>query len=434
MTAQERRSAPSSPARGNSRGVAARIVGDWLTNGVFPDRLLGAVTEDHAFVLELVHGVLRNYRALDWARAQFAPRRPRAELDAHILVGLYQLLLLDHVQDYAAVNETVGAAKTALGPRAANLVNAILRRTQAREADLRARLERQPPGIRWSHPDLLIARWTAQFSAAPTAALCAWNNERPQLTLRANLARATTDSLRQALKEAGIEAEPHPFAADRFLKLPHGSRVNDLPGYGEGWFSVQDPSTQIAVDLLHPQPGERVLDACAAPGGKTILAAEAMKGQGTLVAMDPAVPRLAPLRQNVARLQLGVVTIVQGDAARPQAVPELEAGFDAVLLDVPCTNTGVIRRRPDARWRFSPERLKAAVERQRAILDGAAPLVKQGGRLVYSTCSLELEENEEQVRGWLARHPEFTLAESRRLFPPETGTDGAFSALLLRRK
>ncbi|OQW94775.1 MAG: hypothetical protein BWK77_08585 [Verrucomicrobia bacterium A1] len=188
------------------------------------------------------------------------------------------------------------------------------------------------------------------------------------------------------------------------------------------------------MDLLHPQPGERVLDACAAPGGKTILAAEAMKGQGTLVAMDPAVPRLAPLRQNVARLQLGVVTIVQGDAARPQAVPELEAGFDAVLLDVPCTNTGVIRRRPDARWRFSPERLKAAVERQRAILDGAAPLVKQGGRLVYSTCSLELEENEEQVRGWLARHPEFTLAESRRLFPPETGTDGAFSALLLRRK
>ncbi|OQW96536.1 MAG: hypothetical protein BWK77_04360, partial [Verrucomicrobia bacterium A1] len=115
---------------------------------MFPDRLLGAVTEDHAFVLELVHGVLRNYRALDWARAQFAPRRPRAELDAHILVGLYQLLLLDHVQDSAAVNETVGAAKTALGPRAANLVNAILRRTQAREADLRARLERQPPGIR----------------------------------------------------------------------------------------------------------------------------------------------------------------------------------------------------------------------------------------------------------------------------------------------
>jgi 16S rRNA (cytosine967-C5)-methyltransferase len=433
MSSQTPRSAPSSPPRANSRAVAARIVGEWLANGVFPDRLLGAVAEDHAFVLELVHGVLRTYRALDWVRAQIAPRRPRAELDAHVLVGLYQLLFLDNVQDYAAVNETVEAAKAALGPRAANLVNAVLRRTQTRKADVHARLERQPPGVRWSHPDLLIARWTAQFSATPTAALCAWNNERPQLTVRVNLARATADSLRRALKDTGIEAEPHPFAPERFLRLPHGIRVNDLPGYEDGWFSVQDPSTQAAVDLLAPRPGERVLDACAAPGGKTILAAEAMKGQGTLVAMDPAVQRLAPLRQNVARLHLGVVTVIQGDAARPQTVPELGAGFDAVLLDVPCTNTGVIRRRPDVRWRFSAERLKTAAENQRAILDGAAPLVKQGGRLVYSTCSLEPEENERQIQDWLARHPEFAPGESRRLFPPETRTDGAFAALLLRR-
>jgi 16S rRNA (cytosine967-C5)-methyltransferase len=432
MTAGKSRSTPSSAARGNSRGVAARIVGAWLADGVFPDRMLDAVMEDHAFILELVHGILRTYRILDWVRTQIAPRRPRAELDAHVLVGLYQLLFLDNVQDYAAVNETVSAAKAALGPGAARLVNAVLRRAQAREPELRARLERQPVGIRCSHPDLLISRWTTQFGAERAAALCAWNNERPRLALRINLARTTADSYLRSLRDAGLEAVPHSFAPDRFLALPHGVRVTELPGYDEGWFSVQDPSTQMAVDLLAPRPGERILDGCAAPGGKTILAAEAMKGQGTLVAMDPVPQRLTPLRQSIARLQLGVATVIQGDAARPETVPELAAEFDAVLLDVPCTNTGVIRRRPDVRWRFSVGRMKSAQENQRSIFDGVAPLVKHGGRLVYSTCSLEPEENENQVEDWLVRHPEFALAGSRRLFPPETGTDGAFAALLLR--
>ena len=426
---------PGKPAAGapsNSRDAAARIVGTWLRSGAFPDRMLESVLADHGFVLELVHGVVRSFRPLDFIRAQLAPRQPRAELNAYLLVGLYQLLFLDDVEDYAAVNETVSAAKAALGAKAGNMVNAVLRRAQAGEAPLRAKLRQQPAAVRLSHPDLLVERWTRQFGADRAAALCDWDNRRPELALRINLTRTTLDALRLALTGAGVDCAPHPFDPRRFLRLSHGVRLFDLPGYAEGWFSVQDPSTQIAVDLLAPQPGERVLDACAAPGGKTILAAEALKGQGTLVAMDPSSERLVPLRQNIARLQLGNIAVVRGDAARPLDLPELAVAFDAVLADVPCTNTGVIRRRPDARWRFTAERLYAVCKRQAAILDGIVVRVRPGGRLVYSTCSLEPDENEGQVETWLARHPEFKMAEARRLFPPETGTDGAYAACLTR--
>jgi 16S rRNA (cytosine967-C5)-methyltransferase len=205
--------------------------------------------------------------------------------------------------------------------------------------------------------------------------------------------------------------------------------VTSLPGFADGAFYVQDPSTSVAPALLNPQPGETVLDACAAPGGKAMQLAELMKGQGTLVAMDPAADRLKPLRENVARLKWDFISVVEGDITKQPPA----ARFNAILLDVPCTNTGVIRRRPDARWRFSPERLRAACDKQEAILDAAAACLNPGGRIVYSTCSLELEENEGQVDRWLARHADFRLADSRKLFPPETQTDGAYAALLVKK-
>jgi 16S rRNA (cytosine967-C5)-methyltransferase len=277
-------------------------------------------------------------------------------------------------------------------------------------------LEKQPAAVRLSHPTVLIERWTKQFGADAAIRLCEWNNRRADVVIRVN-------------KTLQIEGQPHPFAPDRFLILPRGVSVTSLPGFTDGAFYVQDPSTSIAPALLNPRPGETVLDACAAPGGKTMQIAELMKGQGTLVAMDPAADRLKPLRENVARLKWNFINVVERDITKDTTA----ARYDAILLDVPCTNTGVIRRRPDARWRFSPERLRAACDKQAAILDAAAASLNPGGRIVYSTCSLELEENEGQVDRWLSRHAEFRLADSKKLFPPESQTDGAYAALLVRK-
>jgi len=400
----------------NSRLAAARIVSSWIKSDTFPDRELDAVENSRAFVMEVVLGIVRWFGALNWIRDRRVQQRPRPAVDACILVGLYQLLFMDDVQEYAAVNETVEAAKVAGGEKAASFVNAVLRRAQADKRQIFQALEKQPPATRLSHPKLLIDRWTRHFGDAEMVRLCEWNNRRADVVVRTN-------------KKASIEGQPHPFAPGRFVILPRGVSVTDVPGFADGSFYVQDPSTSVAPELLSPKPGETVLDACAAPGGKTMQMAEMMKGQGTLVAMDPAADRLKPLRENIARLKWDFIQVVEGDVTKHKTAMR----FDAILLDVPCTNTGVIRRRPDVRWRFSPERLRAACDKQGAILDAAAGRLADGGRIVYSTCSLELEENEGQIDRWLARNPQFRLADSKKLFPPESGTDGAFTALLVRK-
>lgn len=401
---------------GNSRLAAARIVSSWLKSDIFPDRELDAIESSRAFIMEMVLGIVRWYGALSWICDQRVQQKPRPEVHACILVGLYQLLFMDDVQEYAAVNETVEAAKVAGGERVASFVNAVLRRAQADKTQIFQTLEKQSAAVRLSHPQLLVDRWTKQFGADAALRLCEWNNRRADVVIRAN-------------KGIQIEGQPHPFAPDRFVILPRGASVTSLPGFADGAFYVQDPSTSVAPALLNPRPGETVLDACAAPGGKTMQIAELMKGQGTLVAMDPAADRLKPLRENVARLKWDFINVVERDITKDTTPTR----YDAILLDVPCTNTGVIRRRPDARWRFSPERLRAACDKQAAILESAAARLNPGGRLVYSTCSLELEENEGQIDRWLTRHADYRLVDSKKLFPPESGTDGAYAALLVKK-
>ncbi len=406
----------------NSRLAAARLVADWLKTAEFPDRLMESVAADRGFIMELVYGIIRRHRALEWIRSQLVERKPQTELEAVLLVGLYQLCFMDNVAEYAAINETVEAAKAELKQKAANMVNAVLRHAQARKPALMKSLASQPDGARLSHPDLLLDRWKKQFGVVAAIRLCEWNNSRPDMTVRVNAARISMPDWQTALKKAGMDGQPHPFAPQDFLVLPHGLRVNDLPGFAEGWFFVQDPSTQLAVDLLDPHPGERILDACAAPGGKTMIIAERMKGEGKLVASDPSEDRLKRLRENVARLGWNFIEVLKSGMATDT--------FNAILLDVPCSNTGVIRRRPDARWRFSLKDLKQVCDQQVAILDAAAGRLEPGGRLVYSTCSLEPEEDEQQIATWLARHPDFQLIEQRRLFPPDSGTDGVYAALI----
>ncbi|MBU4366413.1 MAG: RsmB/NOP family class I SAM-dependent RNA methyltransferase, partial [Kiritimatiellae bacterium] len=268
-------------------------------------------------------------------------------------------------------------------------------------------------------------RWMRHYGPVPTEALCAWNNQRADVIIRVNQLKTTPEAYLKTLSALGVgdQVQPHSFT------LAHGVRVTELPGYGEGHFMVMDPVAVQAVDLLDPQPGDHILDACAAPGGKTALIAARLRLKGQLVAMDLRTDRLPRLRANLERLGCAAfVKVVQGDARRLR--PESFGRFDRILLDVPCSNTGVIRRKPDVRWRFSKARLTRLGATQRELLERMAGLVKRGGCIVYSTCSLEPEENDLLISAWLKTHPEFRLQSSRQSFPPTSGQDGAYAVLL----
>ncbi len=419
-----------------SRMVAAEIVQRWLETGDFPDRLMDRVTADRGFVMELVYGTVKWIRQLEWVLKHCSKHLPEVPLRAHAMVGIHQLLHMDQVQTYAAVNETVAGVKLLFGQAQANFVNAILRRVLREREGLLRGLAGQPLGVRTSHPEVLVERWERAFGPDRTAALCAWNNTPASVVLRVNTGRVAMSDFLDRLAVLDLRAEPHAFSPDRFCTLPRGVAVESVPGFSDGWFTVQDPSTAVAVDWLDPKPRERILDACAAPGGKTMVLAEKMGGGGTLTAMDLHEDRLMTLRKNLERMSFRDVRVVQGnmEAEGPGGpgctVLEGEE-FDGILLDVPCMNTGVLRRRPDARWRFSLERLQKVTLHQQAILEGAAGMLRTQGRMVYSTCSLEPEEDELLVGAWLQRHSGFKLVRQQKLFPPEAGVDGSFAALIV---
>lgn len=416
----------------NARAQAAALVADWLEKETFADVLLQGVVRDRAFLTEVVNGSIRWYRALDFVRQQLAPRPPHVRIRALLLTAGYELLFMDHSEPYAVVDQAVDVARGLGGIRVGGFVNAILRRVAADRKGWRARLEEQPPGIRWSHPDLLVQRWAARWGVRGLGELCLWNNGRPELVLRVETRRVGPDDFRARLEAAAVKHRLHPARPEDCLILEQAGPLEELPGYAEGWFAVQDPSTLLAVDLMAVQPGERVLDACAAPGGKTLALASRMNGQGALLALDVEPNRVRRLAQNIRRMGQDWVEVRELDLTAGTAALA-GATFDAVLLDVPCTNTGVLRRRPDARWRFDEARLNGALTLQVRLLEAAAPLIKQGGRLVYSTCSLEPEENGLQVRAWLARHPEFILEAEQESLPPASQMDGAYAARLRRK-
>lgn len=417
----------------NCRRVAADIIEQWLQDGSFPDRNLAKVHDDHAFVLEVVNGVVRNRTVFEWLEGKWLKKLPQSGFRAVLWVGLYQVLFME-VEAYAAINETVEAAKSRPGGvGASKMINAVLRRAQRERDHVLEDLQKQPPYLRLSHPRFLFERWIRQYGEADAVKLAEWNNLPPATTLRIEQRAVDAADFIDRLRGAGIEPLLHPFS-DReiFLVLPRGVAVTKVPGYDEGWFTVQDPATSVAVDLLAPRPGECILDACAAPGGKTAMIAGRMNGQGELVAMDRHADRIAVLKENQKRLGLDWIEIVQGDARDPQKTL-VDRKFDAVLLDVPCLNTGVLRRRADARWRIDPERIDRITELQYEILTACAGLLKEKGRLVYSTCSLEAEENEDLVARWISEHPGFRMVKTGKCFPPESETDGAFAALIRRK-
>lgn len=423
--------------RDSGRAVAADVVRQWLERGSFPDRNLERVTSDRAFVMEVAYGTVRWFGALDALLRSAVPRDPGPAVQAVLLTGMYQLLYMDHTEPYAVVNESVALVKAQGGIAAAGLVNAVLRRVVREEAEARAFLQQEPYEVQVSHPRKLVVRWRRQYGERPLRELCAWNNERPEVILCVNRRRVPFEAFRSRLSREGIETEPHPAEPSRCLVLPPGIPVAKVPGYDEGLFLVQDPGTLVPAQLLNPQPGDRVLDLCAAPGGKTAALAEAMRGEGVLVAVDLHEDRIERLNENLRRLQWDFVEVVRADATNAASLRKVlgehaRAGFDRILIDAPCSNTGVLRRRPDARWRFDERRIARLRLTQGALLDSSAGLLRPGGALVYSTCSLEPEEDEELAVPWAEAHEGFTLAKAKKLFPPRSRTDGGYSALIVR--
>ncbi len=388
--------------------------------------------KDRALCQELVYGVVRWQSALDWLIARkTGDREQKPALQLLLRLGLYQLFWLDRVPDHAAVHQTVELAREAgFGPQA-GFVNALLRGC-LRERDVLEQqlteLKRTDPARGHSHPEWLWQRWQARWGADQATRLMAWNNTPPHAFARVNTLQTDPGTLLQQWREKE-NVEYDLFLRDwvgenlcfELKSLPPLAR---LESFQKGWFYVQDPSTLMAVRLLDPQPGEVILDLCAAPGGKTTFIAQVMQNQGRIVACDSAPERLKLLRENCVRL--GATCVEPQPLRAPDARPTRL--FDRVLVDAPCSNTGVMRRRVELRWRLRLDEIQHLHALQLELLTQAAAQVKPGGVLVYSTCSLEPEENSEVVTAFLAAQPGFTLEATRELQPFVDNSDGAFAA------
>jgi len=374
---------------------------------------------DRAFALELFYGVLRNLILLDFWINCLRTLPVEAGLRDIVRLGLYQLLLLK-VPEHAAVYESVE-----LAPRhRRGFINGILRTAARRQKALWSKANSQRLSIRTSHPEFLITRWEENLGAQATAELCAWNNRPPHTYTRINGLKIQNEEFARRYPEA--------------QRLPNFSNFVEFSTFpseplDQGHCYIQDPSTAIASELLDPQPGEVILDACAAPGGKTGYLAQRMQNRGLILACDRQFERVRLLEENMARLGVEIARVVCHDWRRANIPVEIASVgmFDRILVDAPCTNTGVMRRRVDLRWRLQPEEFKRMQQQQLAIMRAIIPLLNADGVLVYSTCSLEPEENDQVVEQLLVELPGMRLIEKRGTQPFRDNCDGVFVAKLI---
>ena len=407
----------------NPRLCCLKALQRWETGREFADEVLhqalqrsGLTNVNRSFVTETFYGVIRNRSYLDFIIQRFRPTGLDMPTRQVLRLGVYQLYKM-RIPDHAAVYETVNIA----GP-ARTLVNAVLRKTIAEKEHILQQLRDAPAHIRYSHPEFLWQKWESRHGGRLAEELCAWNNEPAKIYVRANRLRVTPGELIESFPGAKVvDVHPDCLEVDR---LP-------LSWISSGVAYVQDPSTLLACDLLDPKPGEVVLDACAAPGGKTGYMAQNMQNQGSLVACDYDKLRLARLEQNLTRLGVSNSTIVLLDWLQQTSAFKPET-FDAILVDAPCTNTGVIRRRTDVRWRLTPQDFPRMQHLQGRIVKATVQFLKSGGRLVYSTCSIEPEENESVVAYIDKEVPELSFVEAKSSMPIHDHLDGAFAALFVK--
>jgi 16S rRNA (cytosine967-C5)-methyltransferase len=376
---------------------------------------------DRALLTELTYGSLRWRGAID-ARLSQGLSRPLAEVDAPIrnLLRLtcYQLLYLDRIPPYAAVNEAVELAKAFGGRKAGGFVNGVLRnfvRAANNQSQIPTDMTVPSLAVTHSHPEWLVQRWLDDFGADAAQALMRANNEKAPLILRANALKVSRDELLDRLQSAGVEAKAASFAPQGVL-LPSGGIIESLPGFAEGLFQVQGEASQLVSCLLSPQPGERILDACAAPGGKSTHIAELMHDEGAIIAIDISERGIAKIKQNVNRLGLKSVRTVRADISERSAESGI-APYDRILVDAPCSGLGTLRAHPEIKWNRGENDIRRLSRLQLKILDQVSGHLKPDGILVYSTCTLTVEENERNVESFLAAHAEFELQGAARYLP-----------------
>ena len=442
--------------------------GDRNIDVVLDRRLTGAELDarDTALAQNLTYGVIRWKGRLDWVLNQYVKgglgSLPIPIRNA-LRLGLYQIDYLDRIPPRAAVNESVELAKEFGHKGTAGLVNAVLRNILTSLRPDFPEMEKDPAGhisVVYSHPRVLVERWIDRYGVEMTVIFCEYNNEVPRLVARANGLAATTPALARALKKEGRETRPGRYF-DECLEILTGGDVSGLDSFATGMMQIQDESTLLAVRLLDPSPGEDIIDMCAAPGGKTTYIAERMLGEGTIKAFDISEARAEKLVSNIRRLSIGNCSVIKSDA-----MSEAEGPADGVLVDAPCTGTGTLGRRVDSRWKFdlhARERVRSDIDelkrmhprqifarqvgRQLRLLLKAATLVEVGGRIVYSTCSMEPEENEQVVARFLEKRSDFALEDAAdfvpgmfvdggfvRVLPQKHAIDGAFAARLVKVK
>ncbi|MCF6271108.1 MAG: 16S rRNA (cytosine(967)-C(5))-methyltransferase RsmB [Melioribacteraceae bacterium] len=435
------------------RGLSVKILNRIDRTDAYLDKMLDIELKnnelkanDKALLYEIVHGVIRYLGRIDWVltgfyKGQFSKCIPNVKNSMR--VALYQILFLDKVPDYAAVNEAVDFVKKLQGDKSANLTNAVLRniirnkdgiRYPKRDEDLSGYLSAY-----YSHPSWMVKRWLNRFGEDFTENLLKANNNRPTITLRINSLVSNFDEVVGLSEKVNLGYTKGNYLLN-FIKLKNLSNISKWEYFHKGYISIQDESTGFSCYLLDPKPKERVLDLFAAPGGKTSLLADLMENKGEIIAIDKYESRLNLLKKNLERLSITNVKAIEADAFEF----EDEEKFDKILLDVPCSGLGTISKKPDIKWRRDVSDIRKLGELQTKLLEKGASLLKPGGELVYSTCTIEPEENFDIIKKFLEKHKEFEIINAANYFdkilvsengcvqtyPNIHGIDGAFAAKL----
>lgn len=421
------------------REIACRVLLDRENGSDFVESLLDSALArtrlspaDRGLLQELVYGAVRWQATLDWLIARKTQgRTQKPGLQILLRLALYQIFWLSRIPDHAAVNETVEITKRRGFGAQAGFVNAVLRgylRERDQTEKLLQDLKKNEPAAGYSHPQWLCNRWEKRLGREQLTRLLEWNNSPASTFARVNTLRTDANQLREQWAREKVDARlvPIEWAGDMLVfELQSSPPIATLKSFNDGWFYIQDPSTLLAVAELNPQPNETILDYCSAPGGKTAAIADRMKNSGTLIAHDTSSDRLRLVEENCRRLGVTCVTTALPSTLKP-------AAFDRILIDAPCSNTGVMRRRVDLRWRIREQELTRLRTTQLQLLGDAVARLKPGGSLVYSTCSLEPEENGDVIREFLAAQPAVHLQRERALTPWEQNVDGAYVARLTR--
>lgn len=436
------------------RGTAVKVLNRVERTDAYLDKLLDAELRsgelpdvDKGLLTEIVHGVLRWQNKLDWVLNGFSHGNfAKSDINVKnaLRVGLYQVLFLERIPHAAAVNEAVEFIKRIRGDKPAGLVNAVLRNIIRNMDGIRYPDQGQDKvqylSVMGSHPHWMVKRWHSRFGPEETEKLLLANNERPMLSLRINKLKTEPGTF---LRQLDLQSIPYQGSShiDYFVKVKSFPRIGQNEMFRSGIFTIQDESAALPCILLGAKPGERVLDMCAAPGGKTTHIAELMKNEGEVIAIDKYEIKLSFIKAACERLGLKNVKLLVADSSVMEHEP-----VDRVLVDAPCSGLGVLTKKPDLKWKRDVSDVVKLAKLQGDLLDNAARFVKPGGVLVYSTCTTEPEENQEIVKNFLAKHPEFRLENAGdfvshavvnaegfvETFPHKHGMDGSFAARMVK--